>query len=57
VEHTTYQNLLSYNPGSVNNVRVTAERYEANLVNVEYRWIFDLDDNIPEGGMIDLIFP
>jgi hypothetical protein len=24
---------------------------------VEYSWIFSLNDDIPEGGLIDLIFP
>lgn len=57
MEHTIYQKFEAYTPGSVSNVRVVGRRYEANLINVEYSWLFTLDDDVFEGGMIDLIFP
>lgn len=57
VEHTIYQNMLPYSPGSLSNVRVVGKRYEANFIDVEYSWLFQFDNDIPPGGMIDLIFP
>lgn len=38
-------------------MRVTALNYEANFIDVQYSWIFSLDDDIPDGGFIDLVFP
>ena len=57
MENVIYTNFDAFSAGSVTNVNVFGSQYEANQPNVEYDWIFILNDNIPKGGLILLKFP
>lgn len=56
-ENVIYTNFAAFSPGTASNVNVFGTRYEANQVNVEYNWVFILNDDIPTGGKILLKFP
>ena len=56
-ENVIYQNFAAFSSGSVSNVNIWGSRYEANQPNVEYNWIFMLNDNVPANGPILLKFP
>jgi len=56
-ENVLYLNFAAFQAGSITNVNIFGSRYEANQPNVEYNWIFVLNDDIPAGGFILLKFP
>jgi len=57
MENVVYQNFAAFSSGSASNVNVWGSRYEANQPNVQYNWVFVLDDDVPPQGPILLMFP
>ncbi|CAD8148432.1 unnamed protein product [Paramecium octaurelia] len=55
-ERMIFQDLSNFSPGSAKSVQVTSRRYEANMIDVEYNWLFSFNNDIPAGGKIYLIY-
>jgi hypothetical protein len=56
-EKIIYLPFASFTSGTIGNVNVYPNKFEANQVNVEYQWNFVPSDKVLKGGFLQLNFP
>lgn len=54
VEEVLFTTFDPYQPGNVASVKVTTQKFESFRINVKYDWVFSFEDDVEEGGSLEL---
>ncbi|EGR30460.1 hypothetical protein IMG5_131340 [Ichthyophthirius multifiliis] len=57
IETGLFNSFTQFRYGTLKTSKVTTQKYESLRTDVSYDWLFQFQNNIPENGRIDLIFP